>query len=115
MWLVLSAVAVLLVAVAAFLFLRGRNAHSAGNGQHRAVAVLYFNNLTQDQSLNWLDSGLTDMLTTNLAQVKGLDVLSTERVMSAVRSAAASQFPGVDITSTVGVRTKPLAVADVPT
>ena len=49
--------------------------------------MLYFNNLTQDQSLNWLDSGLTDMLTTNLAQVKGLDVLSTERVMGAVQSA----------------------------
>ncbi len=88
MWLVSSAVAILLLAVAAFVFLRGRKSHSAGTGQHRAVAVLYFNNLTQDQSLNWLDSGLTDMLTTNLAQVKGLDVLSTERVLSAVRSAA---------------------------
>jgi len=50
--------------------------------------VLYFNNLSQDQSLNWLDNGLTDMLTTNLAQVKGLDVLSTERVMSAVQRAS---------------------------
>ena len=86
--LVFAAVAILLVVVTGFLFLRGRNAHSAGGPQHRAVAVLYFNNLTQDQSLNWLDSGLTDMLTTNLAQVKGLDVLSTERVLSAVRSAA---------------------------
>jgi serine/threonine protein kinase/TolB-like protein/Flp pilus assembly protein TadD len=87
-WLIFPAVAVVLVAVAGFLYLRGRKTNSAGGGQHRAVAVLYFNNLTQDQSLNWLDSGLTDMLTTNLAQVKGLDVLSTERVLSAVRSAA---------------------------
>ncbi len=55
---------------------------------HKSVAVLYFNNLSQDQSLNWLDNGLTDMLTTNLAQVKGLDVLSTERVMSAVQRAS---------------------------
>ncbi len=62
-------------------------AHAPGSVQHKAIAVLYFNNLTQDQSLNWLDSGLTDMLTTNLAQVKGLDVLSTERVMGAVQSA----------------------------
>ena len=76
------------LAVAGFFFLRGRNPRSAGSLQHKSVAVLYFNNLSQDQSLNWLDNGLTDMLTTNLAQVKGLDVLSTERVMSAVQRAS---------------------------
>jgi len=86
--LIFSAVAVVLVALAGFLFVRGRNRYSAGTLQHKAVAVLYFNNLTQDQSLNWLDSGLTDMLTTNLAQVKGLDVLSSERVLSAVQRAS---------------------------
>jgi len=85
--LTVSAATILFVAVAGYFFVRGRNARPAGSAQHRAVAVLYFNNLTQDQSLNWLDSGLTDMLTTNLAQVKGLDVLSTERVMGAVQSA----------------------------
>ncbi len=72
--------------LAAFLLLRGHSKSTAGGGSaHKAVAVLYFNNLTQDQSLNWLDSGLTDMLTTNLAQVKGMDVLSTDRIMSAVQ------------------------------
>jgi serine/threonine protein kinase/Tfp pilus assembly protein PilF len=86
--LILSAAAVLLVAGAAYFFLRGRTPHSAASLQHKAVAVLYFNNLTQDQSLNWLDSGLTDMLTTNLAQVKGLDVLSSERVLGAVQRAS---------------------------
>jgi len=85
--LAISAAAILLVVVAGYFLLRGRNAHPAGSAQHRAVAVLYFNNLTQDQSLDWLDSGLTDMLTTNLAQVKGLDVLSTVRVLGAVQSA----------------------------
>jgi eukaryotic-like serine/threonine-protein kinase len=85
-WLLGSAIAIVLVAVAGFFFFRGRN-RSTGQNQHKSVAVLYFNNLTQDQSLNWLDSGLTDMLTTNLAQVKGLDVLSTERVLSALQSA----------------------------
>jgi eukaryotic-like serine/threonine-protein kinase len=89
MRLVIGAAALLVVLVAGvFFFLRGRNSHSAHSLQHKAVAVLYFNNLTQDQSLNWLDSGLTDMLTTNLAQVKGLDVLSSERVLSAVQRAS---------------------------
>ncbi len=86
--LMLSVAAILVAVVVGFWLLRGRNARSAGGVQHKAVAVLYFNNLTQDQSLNWLDNGLTDMLTTNLAQVKGLDVLSTERVLSAVQRAS---------------------------
>jgi len=86
--LILPVVAIALVGVVGFFFLRGRNSRSTGSLEHKAVAVLYFNNLTQDQSLNWLDSGLTDMLTTNLAQVKGLDVLSSERVLSAVRRAS---------------------------
>jgi eukaryotic-like serine/threonine-protein kinase len=86
--LVFLAAAVLPAIVVGFLFVRGRNAGSAAGRQHKSVAVLYFNNLSQDPSLNWLDNGLTDMLTTNLAQVKGLDVLSTERVMSAVQHAS---------------------------
>jgi eukaryotic-like serine/threonine-protein kinase len=88
-WLIASAVAVLVLATGAgFWFFRGRTTHPAGSSAHKAIAVLYFSNLSQDQSLNWLDNGLTDMLTTNLAQVKGLDVLSTERVMSAVQRAS---------------------------
>jgi serine/threonine protein kinase/tetratricopeptide (TPR) repeat protein/TolB-like protein len=52
---------------------------------HKALAVLYFTNLSQDPSLDWLNRGLTEMLTTNLAQVKGLDVLSTERILAEVQ------------------------------
>jgi serine/threonine protein kinase/TolB-like protein/Flp pilus assembly protein TadD len=50
---------------------------------HKAIAVLYFANLTQDTALDWLDRGLTEMFTTNLGQVQGLEVLSTERVLAA--------------------------------
>ncbi len=85
---VLSAAIIIAAVASSFFFLRGRTSGSAANQHHKSVAVLYFNNLSQDQSLNWLNNGLTDMLTTNLAQVKGLDVLSTERVMSAVQRAS---------------------------
>jgi tetratricopeptide (TPR) repeat protein len=78
---------VLIIVIAAVWFFRGRTAHPIGSQAHKSIAVLYFSNLSQDQSLNWLDNGLTDMLTTNLAQVKGLDVLSTERVLGAVQRA----------------------------
>jgi len=88
-WLAVSAVAaIVIVAGAGFWFFRGRTARPGSIAGHKSIAVLYFSNLSQDQSLNWLDNGLTDMLTTNLAQVKGLDVLSTERVMSAVQRAS---------------------------
>ena len=87
-WVVSAAGALIIAVVAGFWALRGRTVHPAGAPPHKAIAVLYFSNLSQDQSLNWLDSGLTDMLTTNLAQVKGLDVLSTERVMNAVQRAS---------------------------
>ncbi|MGA8491129.1 MAG: protein kinase [Terriglobales bacterium] len=87
-WLIASAAAALVVVIAGFWFFRGRSTHPAAAQGHKSIAVLYFSNLSQDQSLNWLDNGLTDMLTTNLAQVKGLDVLSTERVMGAVQRAS---------------------------
>ena len=88
MWMIASAVAaIIILGVGGFWFFHGRNAHPSVSG-HKSIAVLYFSNLSQDQSLNWLDNGLTDMLTTNLAQVKGLDVLSTERVMGAVQRAS---------------------------
>jgi len=82
-----ASAAIIIVVVGGFWFFRGRSAHPASIAGHKSIAVLYFSNLSQDQTLNWLDNGLTDMLTTNLAQVKGLDVLSTERVMGAVQRA----------------------------
>jgi serine/threonine protein kinase len=82
-WWIAAGAGVLIIAViAGFLAFRGQTARPNATQQHKSVAVLYFSNLSQDPSLNWLDDGLTDMLTTNLAQVKGLDVLSTERVQS---------------------------------
>jgi tetratricopeptide (TPR) repeat protein len=51
----------------------------AGPGEP-SVAVLYFDNLSGDQELDWLRSGLTDMLVTDLSQSPGLRVLSTDRL-----------------------------------
>ena len=88
-WWVAAAAGALIVAVVAGVWVfRGKTSHPNVAQQHKSVAVLYFSNLSQDQSLNWLDNGLTDMLTTNLAQVKGLDVLSTERVQSLAQRAS---------------------------
>ncbi len=84
-WVIPAAAAFLVVAALGWWLLRGRASRPGASTGHEALAVLYFSNLSQDASLNWLDRGLTEMLTTNLAQVHGLDVLSTERVLAALQ------------------------------
>jgi eukaryotic-like serine/threonine-protein kinase len=86
MWLLAAAATavIILVLLGSWLF-RGRGTRPVATVGHKSVAVLYFANLSQDKSLDWLDRGLTEMLTTNLAQVQGLDVLSTERIQSSLQ------------------------------
>jgi len=83
----IPAVAALLVVVLGlgWWLMRHRTSRPAAAEGQKALAVLYFSNLSQDPSLDWLNRGLTEMLTTNLAQVKGLDVLSTERVLAEIQ------------------------------
>jgi len=45
-----------------------------------SLAVLYFENLSGDESLEWLRTGLTDMLVTDLAQSPSIRVLGTDRL-----------------------------------
>jgi eukaryotic-like serine/threonine-protein kinase len=95
-WLYAAAGAVVIVLAAiGWWFYRERAEHAGGHG-HKSVAVLYFSNLSDDKSLNWLDRGLTEMLTTNLAQVQGLDVLSTERVQASLQRLGKKGSSAVD-------------------
>ncbi len=45
-----------------------------------AVAVLYFENQTGDKSLDWMRTGLTDMMITDLSQSSDIEVLGTDRL-----------------------------------
>ena len=51
----------------------------------RSVAVLPFVNSTGVDSLDWLGPGMSDMLTTNLAQTGALRVVSRERLFELLR------------------------------
>jgi len=46
----------------------------------KRVAVLYFQNLSSDASLNWLAAGCTDALISRLSVLKGIEVMSRSRV-----------------------------------
>jgi serine/threonine protein kinase/tetratricopeptide (TPR) repeat protein len=49
-------------------------------GTRPSVAVLYFENNTGNAQMDWLRTGLTDMLVTDLSQSPDVEVLSTDRL-----------------------------------
>lgn len=53
----------------------------------RSLAVLPFTNNTGQDSLNWIGSGVSDMLTTNLASSGDLRVVSPQRLFELLRGA----------------------------
>ena len=76
-----SALAVL-AGVAAFVWWTGRPQPAATNPSGKpAVAVLYFENNTGDASLDWMRTGLTDMMVTDLSQSADIEVLGTDRLV----------------------------------
>jgi serine/threonine protein kinase/tetratricopeptide (TPR) repeat protein len=77
-----ASLAVLLLAVVAVLLLKDDFSRTeVGEIDFKpSVAVLYFENTTGDPSLDWLRTGLTDMLVTDLSQSPNVEVLSTDRL-----------------------------------
>lgn len=55
-------------------------------GTRPSVAVMYFENNTGNKDLDWLRTGLTDMLVTDLSQSPDVEVLSTDRLVQILSS-----------------------------
>ena len=82
----IAAAAALVVLVGAFVAWRARLfGHVAEPGSAKAIAVVEIENLTQDASLDWLNNGVVELLSANLAQAKSLQVISSERVRGLIR------------------------------
>jgi tetratricopeptide (TPR) repeat protein/TolB-like protein len=80
----IAAAAVVLIAGAAGLWVMTRSpsgASLAGDSGKPSVAVLYFENKTGSTQLDWLRTGLTDMLVTDLSQSPDVEVLGTDRLV----------------------------------
>jgi serine/threonine protein kinase/tetratricopeptide (TPR) repeat protein len=79
----LAATAVVLIAAAAGLWLmkRSPSGSALGDTGKPSVAVLYFENKTGSTQLDWLRTGLTDMLVTDLSQSPDVEVLGTDRLV----------------------------------
>jgi eukaryotic-like serine/threonine-protein kinase len=80
LWIGAGAVVLAIVGVLVWQLAPRFDRGAAAPGAPKALAVIEIENLSQDPSLNWLGSGVVDLLTTDLAQAKGLDVISTERI-----------------------------------
>ncbi len=70
----------------------------------RAIAVMFFENKTGDQNLEWLQKGLAEMLIRSLSQSSSLSVLSTDRIfeiLNQVGQSSATQRLDFDVVAIV--------------
>ena len=85
-----GAVAVLVLSLAAVGYLKARSSGSSvlpisSNGKP-SIAVLFFENNTGNAQLDWLRTGLTDMLVTDLSQSPDVEVMGTDRLVQILTS-----------------------------
>ena len=85
LWAGAVALGLALIAVLFWQFASSFRGRFSALSAPKSLAVIEIENLSQDPSLNWLGNGLVDLVTTDLAQAKGLDVISTERVRSLIQ------------------------------
>jgi tetratricopeptide (TPR) repeat protein/TolB-like protein len=80
-WIAAAAALTIAVVAGALWWSRRSSAPQFSPSGKQAVAVLYFENNTGDQTLDWMRSGLTDMLVTDLSQSPDIEVVGTDRVV----------------------------------
>ncbi len=79
---VVAGVLVVGALVTAIIWWPGRRSPSSVRPSGRpAMAVLYFENNTGDASLDWMRTGLTDMMVNDLSQSTDIEVLGTDRLV----------------------------------
>jgi tetratricopeptide (TPR) repeat protein/predicted Ser/Thr protein kinase len=83
-----AAAGIVLVAIVAVLVWKWHTlvpSKTAAPSAEKAIAVVEIENMSGDHALDWLGPGVAELLTTDLAQSKSLEVISTERVRGLIR------------------------------
>ena len=79
-----AATALVVIAIAGAVILTSNrepvSVAETGGSSRPSVAVLYFDNTTGDQSLDWMRTGITEMVVTDLSQAGDIEVVSTDRL-----------------------------------
>ena len=68
----------------------GAGSRTSGDASYN-IAVMYFENLTGDSEMEWIESGMVEMLTARLGQVPGVRVVSSQRVFDILKNLAGDQ------------------------
>jgi TolB-like protein/tetratricopeptide (TPR) repeat protein len=81
-----AAIAMVIAAVAAVLTVQRREAPPGpGPAGRQALAIMPFDDRSNDPANAWLSNGVPSMLVTSLAQTPGLDVIGTDRLEASFR------------------------------
>ena len=80
-WLIVAATAALVVSAGYWFYSTQHTPVAEATGSRPSVAVMYFENNTGNKEMDWLRTGLTDMLVTDLSQSPDVEVLSTDRLV----------------------------------
>ena len=78
-----AAVVVMVLAAGAWIGFgreRAARATDVANTAKPSIAVLYFDNTTGDASLDWMRTGITDMVVTDLSQSTHVEVIGTDHL-----------------------------------
>ncbi|HUE84524.1 MAG TPA: FlgO family outer membrane protein, partial [Vicinamibacterales bacterium] len=77
-----AALAVVAATALSWMWTRGTGTSPTAPSENTrpSVAVLYFDNTTGDQELDWLRTGITEMMVTDLSQSPHLEVVGTDRL-----------------------------------
>ncbi len=80
-----GAVAVVILAIVAIWYFGSQSDGSGGQGglqaQTNALAILGFENKTGENDLDWLETGLPEILLTDLSQASELQIISQQRIL----------------------------------
>jgi len=89
-WQLVSGIAIIIIAVIIGYMNSGSDNESSGTESNvvysdtvigNGLAIFSFENKTKDTSLNWLETGLPDILMTDLVQSDAISIVSTERIL----------------------------------
>ena len=83
-WTWIAAAAAVVAIAAGIVLTRPRTTSTGAAGAAKSgkpsVAVLYFDNTTGDKSLDWMRTGITEMVVTDLSQSQEIEVVGTDRL-----------------------------------
>ena len=58
----------------------------------RSIAVMYFENLSSDRTLDWMQKGIVELMNTDLSQSKELSVLDSQRLFDILKDTGKEGF-----------------------